>query len=232
MIQQSTDPYIETFDKGPGGWFADRNGPLPVWDGVAYCFGPWWVDANHAPPGAGYLSLLMWLPTSDLLSEDVQPGNAFVQQNKSTNLTDAKVTVRLRGQMDLKGAQPLLCIQSTNVPGTTVNNVALLLTGQPLEITKDWSEQTLLLSPDPGQWTCLGARHDLTDRYGCAEPAEVLADVNIDIIFLLWPIDAVPLQDIANPHQLWAGRDYTLDQSALPKGLVMFDTVTLTYPSA
>ena len=52
--------YLETFDTGPGGWYADRHHALPVWDGVAYCHSPWWLDANHAPPGAGYLHLLMW----------------------------------------------------------------------------------------------------------------------------------------------------------------------------
>ena len=45
--------YIETFDDGPGGWYGGRKFELPVWDGVAYCYGPWWTDANHAPPGAG-----------------------------------------------------------------------------------------------------------------------------------------------------------------------------------
>jgi hypothetical protein len=39
-------PYVENFDSGPGGWYADRYFALPVWDGVAY-YGPWWVDANH-----------------------------------------------------------------------------------------------------------------------------------------------------------------------------------------
>ena len=58
-----TQVYTETFDDGPGGWVADLQSPLPVWDGVAYCHSPWSVDANHAPPGAGYLHLLMYLLT-------------------------------------------------------------------------------------------------------------------------------------------------------------------------
>src|SRR5258706_16071888 len=55
--------YLETFDHGPGGWSSDRRYALTVWDGVAYCYSPWWVDANHAPPGAGYLHLLLWMHT-------------------------------------------------------------------------------------------------------------------------------------------------------------------------
>jgi len=33
--------YIETFDNGPGGWYADRYYALPVWDDVAHCYSPW-----------------------------------------------------------------------------------------------------------------------------------------------------------------------------------------------
>ena len=56
--------YVETFDDGPGGWYGGRKFALPVWDGVAYCYSPWWVDANHAPPGAGYLHMLLWVYTN------------------------------------------------------------------------------------------------------------------------------------------------------------------------
>jgi hypothetical protein len=56
--------YQETFDSDAGGWVADLSSRLPVWDGVAYCHGPWSIDANHAPPGAGYLHLLMYLRTT------------------------------------------------------------------------------------------------------------------------------------------------------------------------
>ena len=50
---QSREPYVETFDKGPGGLDRQPERSPAVWDGVAYCFGPWFVDPNHAPPGAG-----------------------------------------------------------------------------------------------------------------------------------------------------------------------------------
>jgi len=36
----SRQPYVEMFDHGPGGWYADRYYTLPVWDGVAYCLSP------------------------------------------------------------------------------------------------------------------------------------------------------------------------------------------------
>lgn len=242
------EPYIETFDSGAGGWVADLCSPLPVWGGVAYCFGPWSVDANHAPPGAGYLHLLMYLHTKaeHLSPEERERGqNAFVAQGKSTDLTNARLTVRLRGVMelagplcnytrpdpskDLKGAQLLLLVQAeTNkTPRIRPNFV---LTGQPFEITKDWSEQTVHLMPDPAQWTCLGARHDMTYQYGYADIAEVLADVSVDIIFVLFPLTIVPIGEVKDLHRQWANRDYKVDPQFLPKGLVMFDTVRIDYP--
>ena len=49
--------YVTTFDDGPGGWVG-RKVALEVADGIAISRSPWWVDANHAPPGGGYLHLL------------------------------------------------------------------------------------------------------------------------------------------------------------------------------
>src|SRR3989304_8162581 len=86
----------------------------------------------------------------------------FAEEGWSKNLTNAKVTVRLRGEMDLKGAQLVFHVQA-KTDKTTAN---FALTGQPFRITRDWSEQTVTLAPDPKQWTCLGARHDMQDEYG------------------------------------------------------------------
>ena len=63
MAAKSGTTYVESFDNGAGGWIANRYDPLPVWDGIAYCYGPWYLDSNHAPPGAGYLlkrKALLW----------------------------------------------------------------------------------------------------------------------------------------------------------------------------
>ena len=241
--------YTETFNDGPRGWIADLRSPLPVWDGVAYCHSPWSVDANHAPPGAGYLHLLMYLIThADALcslDETLRRGNRFVEDGHSTDLTNARVSVRLRGTMDfagplcnnhkpvphpdLGGLQLLLLVQAKveGPPATTVN---FILTGQPFEITPDWSEQTVQLAPDPQQWTCLGARHDLSDLYGYGEIATVLRDVNIDIIFILFPLTIVATEAVDDIDRQWAARDYRVDMQYLPKGLVMFDTVQIEYP--
>lgn len=234
LAGQSRTPYIETFDHGPGGWYSDRYYPLQVWDGVAYCYGPWWVDANHAPPGAGYAHLVMWLYTdkrpyqADNAYTRVLPYrySSFAEQGKSKDLTNAKLTVRLRGDVNLKGAQLLFLVQAAT-DKTTAN---FLLTGQPFKITREWSEQTVTLAPDPKQWTCMGARHDMTDIYGCDEISKVLADVNFDVVFVLFPLKIVPLcGNIKDINQPRAVKDYPVDPQYLPKGLIMFDTVKIEY---
>ena len=120
--------YTETFNDGPGGWIADLRSPLPVWDGVAYCHSPWSVDANHAPPGAGYLHLLMYLIThADALcslDETLHRGNRFVEDGHSTDLTNARVSVRLRGTMDFAGP---LCNNHKPVPHPGLGGLQLLL---------------------------------------------------------------------------------------------------------
>lgn len=236
--------YTETFDDGPGGWVADLCSPQSVWDGVAHCFSPWSVDANHAPPGAGYLHVLMYLHTDAAAVTQLEGANRFVEGGFSTNLTNARVTARLRGTLDLAG--PLCNNQTPRIqrdvgdvrlylhvqarvkgpPRTTAN---FMLTGQPFEITDEWSEQTVRLAPDPEQWTSLGARHDLREVYGDADIAEVLADVNHDIIFLLFPLNVVPVGQVDDLHRAWAVRDYKVDMAYLPKGLIMFDTVQIEY---
>lgn len=225
--------YLETFDNGPGGWVANRYHPLPIWDGVAYCFGPWYLDSHHAPPGAGYLNMLMYLYTrGDRIRSEVARGNRFVEGGFSTNLTNATITVRMRGDIETHGAEVVLLVQA-KTPKTTANFV---LTGQPLRITRDWSDQTITLDPDPWQWTCLGARESRRDVYGCDDIATVLADVNIDIMLVLFPLKVVPVGDVREPHKLRAGQDYPEEpsyevrQEFLPKGLLMVDSIRIAYP--
>jgi hypothetical protein len=136
------------------------------------------------------------------------------------------MTVRLRGELQARGAELLLLAQS-ETDKTTAN---MVLTGQPFRVTREWSEQTVTLAPDPGQWTCLGSRHDLTELYGCDDIEKVLEDVNIDLIFVLFPLEVVPLSDgVTDLHTPRAGADYAVDRDRLPKGLIMFDWVKIEY---
>ena len=226
--------YYESFDNGCGGWLSDRGYRLTIWDGVAHCFGPWYLDSWHAPPGAGYLHLVMWIHTHpDQLREYYPgyPGNRFVEQNQSTDLTNARLTVRLRGNMDMQGSQLLILAQAIQAEQMRANYV---LTAQSFEVTPQWSEQTVVLTPDENQWVCMGARHDRKKygpEYGCSSIAEVLQNVDVDIIFVLFPLNVVPVEDIPYKHRLRPCVDYHVKQKYLPKGLIMFDWVKIEYPT-
>ena len=156
--------YIETFDDGPGGWFgwisnAAGMKALEIRDSSAISRSPWWIDYNHAPPGAGYLHLLYMLNTRGKAGEhqrEVHGENRFIQGGYSTDFTNARVTLRLKGELESKGAQLVLLVQA--VQGGICSG--WLLTGQPFRVTPDWSEQTVTAVPDPSQWVCLGSRHD------------------------------------------------------------------------
>jgi len=228
--------YVETFDSGSGGWLgwiSNEEGAkqLEINAGIAISRSPWWIDYNHAPPGEGYLHILFCLHTkhgSDFPESYKQLGgpNRFVEGLYPTDFTNAKLTARLKGECELKGAKVVLIAQA-KVGKVFINHV---LTGQPFEVTSDWSEQTVTLVPDARQWKCLGSRRDRTTSYGWGEIADVLRDVNADIIFTLHPLEIVPRERIeGDVHQLRAGKDYLVDQSCLPKGCIMLDEVRIEF---
>ncbi len=233
--------FIETFDNGPCGWIGWDGAigvtPVEIHDSVAVSRGPWWVDANHIePPDGGYLHILFALHTRhgpDFSKATLDAGgpNPYVKGGFPTNLTNAKMTVRLKGDVKLRGAELLLHLQG-NVPTAErpMNVVNQELAGQPLKITPDWSEQTLHLVPDQRQWRDLGSRHDRRDKYGKAPIADLLRDVNLNMIFVLAPLDVVPLKPIqGDPHILYAGGEYEVDRSRLPEGCVMFDEIRIEF---
>ena len=221
--------YVETFDDGPGGWEENQKA-LDIRDGSAITRSPWWVDGNHAPPGGGYLHLLYILYTSRAGAErrEATAGKSrFILGDHPTDWTNARVTVRIRGDLDMQGTQLVLLAQAK--VGTHHQNH--VLTTQPIEVTPEWTEQTITLAPDPSQWLSLGTRHDRTDYYGHGDIADVLRDLNADIILVLHPVNVVPLQTIEGDiHVPFAGRDYDVDQGRLPQGYVMLDEVRIEFP--
>jgi hypothetical protein len=226
--------YIETFDDGPGGWYgwiSNAAGPKPleIRDSCAISRSPWWIDYNHAPPGAGYLHLLYMLNTAGKAGEhqrEVQGGNRFIQGGYPTDLRKARMTLRLRGELEARGAQLLLLCQSVQDGICS----GWLLTGQPFQVTPDWSEQTAVLDPEPGQWKCLGSRHDRTDFYGEIPLATVLGDVNTDILLVLHPLVITPMGPLdSDPHRLRPERDYPVWRSRLPEGYVCLDEVRIEF---
>jgi hypothetical protein len=227
--------YMETFDDGPGGWmgFIDNyqgTKPLEIKGGAAVSYSPWWIDYNHAPPGgAGYLSLLFGLmtrgPFTERLKEDGGP-NRFVAGGFPTDFRDALVMVRLRGELDLRGAQLCLLFQGTH--GGICSG--WVLTGQPLTVSSGWAEQTLRLVPDSAQWTCLGTRPDRADMYGRVPLPQILGNVNTNLYFILFPLTVVPMGPVeGDPSVLRPGRDYPVWRSRLPEGYVLLDTVQIQF---
>lgn len=234
----TTKTYFEDFNDGPGGWHtrvsnAAGPGRLNIHEGAVVCQSPWWVDYNHAPPGgAGYLHLLMGLRTRDdyprfAAETSAMAGNyRFVNERHGTDFRGAKLTLRLRGHIDLRGAQLVYHVQFRVGPRW----INYALTGKPFMVTSDWSEQSVTLDVDPAQWTCLGARHGREDFYGSGPLEDVLRDVNGNMILVLFPLQNVPATRLNNDddlHKLRAGEDYELDRSKLPEGYVMFDWVRI-----
>lgn len=225
-------PYVETFDDGCGGWYAWKpNGSaIPeIRDGVYHERSPWWIDSNHAPPhGAGYLHLLAILWTQADVIPPYRRPNRFVDGGFSCDLTSARMSLRVRGMLQLGDARLCLLVQAR--ASNITSNYAL--TGRPFEVTSEWSTATVVLDPDPALWTCLDAREDLTDRYGCTNVAEVLRDVNFDMILTLFPLPVRPLAPIAELiHGFRRQEAFEIDWANLPDGSIEIDTISIEYPS-
>jgi len=229
--------YVERFDEGPGGWYgwiSNAQGPKPleIRDSCAITRSPWWIDYNHAPPGAGYLHLLYMLNTAGKAGEyqrEVAGDNRFVDGNYPTNFANAKITLKLKGELEAKGAQLVFLAQA--VQGGLCSG--WLLTGQPFHVTPNWTEQRVTCVSDTKQWKCLKSRHDRTDFYGEIPLETILSDVNTDILLVLTPLDVVPMGPIGgDPHRLRPEKDYPVWRSRLPEGYVLLDEVRIEFGPA
>ena len=105
--------YIETFEEDAGGWYgwnADGAAALEIRDGAAITHSPWWVDYNHAPPGAGYLHILFALDMHEKgARQGVEGENRFTRGKHPTDFTDASLTFRIRGDLEQPVEKPMLC---------------------------------------------------------------------------------------------------------------------------
>ena len=62
-----------------------------------------------------------------------------------------------------------------------------------MNVSEEWAEQTVTLAPDESLWTPLGVRHDRGDMYGIKPLDDVLSDVDINIMLVLFPLDVAPM---------------------------------------
>ncbi|MBM3932922.1 MAG: hypothetical protein FJ319_01245 [SAR202 cluster bacterium] len=245
--------YLETFDSGPRGWCGyERHTVMRALEhkkGTVTARSPFMLDSNHAPPGGGYFQIIAFLMTglvaqTEAMVEPLAGKNAFLAGGYPNDFTNARITVRLRGEGDMKGAKLVVLVQRD----TEDRNIPALLTAQPMKISERWSEHTVTLSPDESLWLMLGASWNKTHLYKRGPISRALRRVK-NIIFVLYPLDVVPLGQVearpelitfANPEMapkdlearyiLRAGRDYHLDSSRLPSGCISFDTVKIEYP--
>lgn len=228
--------YRETFDDGPGGWcgfISNAAGvkPLDICDSCAVSRSPWWIDYNHAPPGAGYMHLLYAMSTTGAPGEALREAagdNRFIGGKFSTDFTNARITARLRGELLSQGTQLHFLCQGFHDGFCT----GWLLTGQSLPVTRDFTEHTVVCTPDASQWTCLGSRHDRADFYGRSPLQTVLADVNANILLVLYPLNIEPMGVLkGDPHRLRPERDYPVWRSRLPEGYVELDEIRIDFPN-
>ena len=226
--------YQETFDDGPGGWYgfiSNSLGPKPPeWQpGSVTSRSPWWIDYNHAPPGAGYLHMVFSLSTRGPETESIKDAagpSQFVAGGYPTDFRDATVTVNARGELLPRGANLVVLVQG-NVEGITSGWVC---TGQPLQVEEEWTEQSILLTPAAENWTALGTRHDRGDMYGMKPLEKVLANVDVNIMLILFPLDVSPMGPIdGDPHRLRPERDYPVWRHKLPEGYVTLDKIRIDF---
>jgi len=227
--------YIETFDESCGGWIGSNgnsigNSPLIRRAGALHTHSPWWVDYNHAPPGLGYLHILFTLHTKGPFGEhlkEVGGVNRFVDEGFPRDFRGATIRARMKGEIELRGSRLHLLVQS-KIEDVTAS---WLLMSSTFEVTPDWTEQSVILEDNETAWSWLGVRHDRKDFYGIKPLGHVLADVNTNILLVLFPLDVVPMGPLCgDPHQLRAGKDYPLWTSRLPEGYVDLDEVRIHFP--
>lgn len=228
--------YHEPFDDGPGGWIgwiSNHDGPrrLEYEPGSITSRSPWWIDYNHAPPGgAGYLHLLFCLLTTGpgYGESYIDTGglNRFIDKALPCDFRDARFSVRLKGELETRGAQLCLLVQGTANGITT----GWVLTGSPIHVTAEWTEQTLTVTANEDQWVCLGSRHNRTRTYGSAPLEQVLSNANADIMLVMFPLNVVPMGPLnGDPHLLRPDRDYPVWRSKLPEGYVVLDDVRIEF---
>jgi hypothetical protein len=226
--------YEETFDDGPGGWVrvVDNRQPvaaLPVRAGALWSWGPWWVDYNHAPPGAGYLQLLMCLKTQGPVGEherEVGGANRFVQGGYPLDFRGARLTVRLKGELEAAGAGVCFLVQGSHEGKVS----GWLLAGEPFAVRPEFTAQTRVLRPERGPWVCLGARRGREDMYTHWPLDTILGNANVNIWLVLFPVHPRPMGPFAgDPHLLRPGRDYPYWPSSVAQGYIAVDTFRIEF---
>ena len=226
--------YREEFESDCGGWWgwiSNAEGPRALgWSrGQVSSRSPWWIDYNHAPPGAGYLHMLFCTYTRGPIAEhfaEVGGPHRLALGGYPTDYRGARVSLHLKGELQAQGAELVMLVQG-NYDGMTS---AWVLTVRPFAVREDWSEPSVELTADESQWTCMGGRQGRQDYYGHVPLERVLGDVNVDIMFILFPLTIAPMGPLdGDPDILRPGKDYPVWRSRLPEGYVDLASVQIDF---
>ena len=89
-----------------------------------------------------------------------------------------------------------------------------------------FTETSVGLSLKSSNWTALGARHVRKDMYGVRVFANILSNVDVNSVLLLFALNFEPMGFlVGDAHLLRPDRDYPVWRSDLPEGYVILDSV-------
>ena len=75
----------------------------------------------------------------------------------------------------------------------------------------------------------LSTYHDLANVCSCGDIDEVVRDVNVDLIFILFLLTSTLVSEVDDIHRQGAAKDDKVDMQHLPKILVIFDIVQIEF---
>lgn len=173
----------------------------PSGNGYAVSSAPWWIDSNHAAPGAGYLHLIAYAYHHDW---SIDGEITVPSAGRPMDLRNATIRLRYRAPtLQLPPSAQLYLWFQTKVSSDIAPEgriyVNYVLDSQPLPAgaaARSWLDVALHLSTDESHYRCLGSNPTRTDRYGCIEHvADALRDWNTDLGFvILFPDEAAAAQ--------------------------------------
>jgi hypothetical protein len=160
------------------------------------------------------------------VAREVGGNNRFVSDKYPIDFTNARIKVRIRGELEPAGANVCVLVQGMQ-DGICSGWV---LHGQPIRVQPEYTETTVICKPDESQWTCLGSRHDRRETYGVKPLNKILSNVDVNVYLILFPVKPRPMGPIpGDPHILRAGRDYPIWPSSIAQGYVGVDRIEMEF---
>lgn len=162
----------------------------PVENGNMILESPWWLDNNHAPPGAGYLNLLAFT----YMGKPTGPADP----TSALDLTNGLFVISMKTEnLDLKGAQLLFWFQVVS-PNGKYTNYALI--GAPIyqgSSVMQSNQIYVYLPNDSKMWQCLGSSDARSDTYGCSISfQDAIKNVNNDFGLIIMPTQSDPTPNL------------------------------------